>query len=301
MSAKTTLSGAAAQIESIPFDLDANLQKHLLMIDVARAAGVDVLLFPELSLTGHGGGREASRLAVHSSHPLVAMLAQAAGPMLTVFGGIEGAADGTFFNAVFAVRDGAVGHVHRKVNLATYGKLDDGMHFVSGDRIVPFDIKCGPQPAASLTPIEPDPVEWRVATLICADTWNPPLVHLAAAQGATLMLVAVSSALEAVGPDFDNPAGWDVNLRFHALIYGMPSVMANRVGSEAGLTFWGGSRIIDPYGRVIASAEGRSEELVRARIDIAGVHRARTLLPTIRDANLPLLRNEFERVSRNIG
>ena len=49
--------------------------------------------------------------------------------------------------------------------------------------------------------------DWRASVLICADLWNPPLVHLAALQGATLLLAPVSSAIEAVGADFDNPGG----------------------------------------------------------------------------------------------
>lgn len=288
---------AAAQIESPTGDVDANLRKHLATIDAARAAGVDLLVFPELSLTGHGSGADAGRVAIDSSHPHVVALAQAAGPMLALFGAVlrQSGRSATasvagwragelHHNAVFSVRNARVVHVHRKINLATYGKLDDGLHFAAGSSVQPFDVD----------------THWRVAPMICADTWNPPLVHLAAAQQATLMPVAVSSALEAVGGDFDNPSGWDVNLRFHALTYGLPIVMANRVGRENGLTFWGGSRIVDPYGKVIAIAAGghAEEQLVHATIDHRDVERARSLLPTIRDANHPLLHSEFGRVGR---
>ena len=132
--------------------------------------------------------------------------------------------------------------------------------------------------------------------MICADTWNPPLVHLAAMQGATLLLAPISSAIEAVGAEFDNPQGWDTNLRFYALTYGMPVLMANRVGAEARTDVLGGSRILDPFGRVLAAAAGRGEELVRAELDFDDVRRARYLLPTVRDANLPLVQREIERV-----
>jgi predicted amidohydrolase len=122
-------------------------------------------------------------------------------------------------------------------------------------------------------------------------------VHVAALQGVTVLLAPVSSAIEAVGAEFDNPGGWDVNLRFHALTYGLPLAMANRVGQEAGLTFWGGSRILDPFGRTLAEAEGSGEALVHASIDYADVRRARYLLPTVRDANVALLRRELERIT----
>lgn len=282
MAEPTSLQVAVAQIESIPGDLEANLRKHLEVIAAARAANIEVLVFPELSLTGHGAGPHSLRLAIGRSHPHVGALADASGAMCTVFGLIEEGPAAQFYNAAFAVRDGQLVHAHRKVNLATYGRLDDGKHFAAGSRVGTFALSR----------------HWRVAVLICADTWNPALVHLAALQGATLLLAPVSSAVEAVGDDFDNPGGWDTNLRFHALTYGMAVLMANRVGAEGDLTFWGGSRVLDPFGRVLAQAAGSAAQLLRAAVDFNDVRRARYLLPTVRDANLPLLQREIERIAR---
>ncbi len=280
MANSASLTVAVAQTESILGDLEANLRKHLDAIDAARAAGVDVLLFPEMSLTGHSAGPATLRLAMDRKHRFVAEIARAAGAMCTVFGIIEEEAAAQFYNSALAVRDGKVVFIHRKINLATYGKLEDGKHFASGRRVATFAV---------------DP-RWRASLMICADTWNPALVHLAAMQGATLLLAPISSAIEAVGAEFDNQQGWDTNLRFYALTYGMPVLMANRVGKEGDLTFWGGSRVLDPFGRVLAMATGRGEELVRAELDFDAVRRARFLLPTVRDANLPLVQREIERL-----
>jgi len=275
------LAVAAAQVASVPGDLAVNMRKHLDMIDAARASAIDVLVFPELSLTGHGGGADALRLALRRNDPMLAEIARAGGPMCTVVGFVEEGPGAQFYNAAIALRDGAVVAVHRKLNLATYGRLEDGKHYGAGDRVDTFEVEG----------------DWRASILICADLWNPPLVHLAAMQAVTVLLAPVSSAIEAVGAEFDNPGGWDVNLRFHALTYGLPLAMANRVGREAGLTFWGGSRILDPFGRTLAKAEGSGEALVHARIDYADVRRARYLLPTVRDANVALLRRELERIT----
>ena len=271
---------AVAQIESTPGDLDANLRTHLDIIDAARASGVEVLLFPELSLTGHGAGSDALALAIDAGHALVTRLARASAGMCTVFGLIEERPAAQFHNTAIAVRGGSTIFIHRKINLATYGRLDDGKHFAAGAQVDTFVLNA----------------QWRAGVMICADAWNPGLVHLAAVQGATLLMVPVSSALEAVGDGFDNVQGWETNLRFHASTYGMPVLMANRVGSEGALTFWGGSRILDPFGQVLASATGRGETLVKAELDFEQVRRARYLLPTVRDANLPLLQREIDRL-----
>jgi len=281
MTAEAPLAVAAAQIASIPGDVTGNLRKHIEVVEAARASGAHVLVFPEMSLTGHSAGPDTLRLALRRDDEVVDCLARASGPMCTIFGLIEEGSAAQFYNAAIAVRDGTLLAVHRKVNLATYGRLDDGKHFAAGGRIDTFDL--GPR--------------WLAAVMICADLWNPALVHLAALQGTTLVLAPISSALEAVGTGFDNPGGWDVNVRFHALTYGLPIVMANRVGREGDLTFWGGSRIVDPLGRTLAQAKGDGEELVTARLAFADVRLARYRLPTVRDANLPLLRRELDRIA----
>ncbi|MEP7062897.1 MAG: nitrilase-related carbon-nitrogen hydrolase [Betaproteobacteria bacterium] len=279
-----SLAIAVAQVAAVPGDIAANQRRHVDVIDAARAAGVDVLVFPEMSLTGHSAGADTLRVAMGRGAAPVAAIARASGAMCTVFGLIEEAAAGQFYNTALVVRDGAIVAAHRKVNLATYGRLDDGKHFAGGDRIDTF----------ALAP------DWRASVLICADLWNPALVHLAALQRATLLLAPVSSAREAVGAEFDNPGGWDVNLRFYALTYGLPVAMANRVGQEGDLTFWGGSRILDPFGATLARAAGDGEELVQARVDYDSVRRARYLLPTLRDANLALVRRELARIAGDL-
>jgi predicted amidohydrolase len=276
----SSLRVAVAQIESVPGDLTANHRKHREVIDDARAAGVELLVFPELSLTGHGAGAEAPRRALNAASELVTSLAEASAGMRTVFGLIEETTAALFHNTAVMVRDSRVEFVHRKVNLATYGRLEEGKHYAAGRVIETHDLDA----------------PWRAGLLICADLWNPPLVHLAAARGATVLLAPISSALEAVGAEFDNPGGWDVNLRFHAMTYGLPIAMANRVGAEGSLTFWGGSRILDPFGHTLARADGIEEQLVVADLDFEAIRRARWLLPTLRDSNPLLLHAEFTRL-----
>lgn len=274
MGTKRTLKVAAAQIESAYGDIASNLRKHLDCISEARATGVDFLVFPELSLTGHSAGKDALQLALGRDHEVLRQIGKASSDMQTVFGFIEEGAGAQFYNSVAAVRAGAGEFVHRKVNLATYGRLKDGMYYARGDQM-----KC-----LSLDPL------WKVGTPICADLWNPALVHALACAGATLLAAPISSAIEAVGEGFDNPGGWDVNLRFYAMTYGLPIVMANRIGTEGKLNFWGGSRVLDAFGNVIAETKALHEQLVVASIDYETVRRARFLLPTVRDAMATVLR-----------
>jgi len=96
----------------------------------------------------------------------------------------------------------------------------------------------------------------------------------------------ISSAREAVGGGFDNPSSWELNLRFYAVTYGVAVVMANRIGTEGMLGFWGGSRILDPFGNTVAKGSMTDEELVVGELDYASLREARFLLPTVRDARV---------------
>jgi predicted amidohydrolase len=83
------LKVAVAQIETPLGDLDANRRKHLAVIDEARAAGVQVLLFPELSLVGHSGGREGPRVALTPPQANLREFSLASDDNLTIVGAVE--------------------------------------------------------------------------------------------------------------------------------------------------------------------------------------------------------------------
>ena len=279
-----TLRVAVAQFASHLGHVEANAGAHLDLIERARTEGVDCLLFPEMSLTGHSAGGWALDIGMDERHPLIGEIAAAAGPMAVTVGLIEEGPAAQFYNSAFTLRNGTLVHVHRKVNLATYGALEDGKHFAAGRYVETFGLG----------------ERWRAASLICNDLWNPALVHLAALHGATLLLAPVSSAREAVGAEFDNPGGWATACRYSAMVYGMPVLFANRTGTEQGLSFWGGSRIVDPFGHVVAEM-GEETGIAVADLDYGRVRRARYLLPTVRDSNLDLLVREVDRLRNIVG
>jgi predicted amidohydrolase len=266
MQPKPVLRLGVAQIESRA-DIAANLAGHLEAIAEARARKVDVLLFPELSLAGYRIVPDVLLAARPADCEELSILQEATGDMVSVVGFIEEDAAGLFYNSVALLGAGSIRHAHRKLNLPSYGGLEEGKHYAAGDRLE----------IVGLAP------PWQAAPLICADAWNPALPWLAAVKGANLMLIPVASSLGAVGEGFDNPAGWETTLRHIAMTYGQPVVMANFCGADDGVAFWGGSRILDARGRDLVAA-GAGPALIHADVDFADIRQARYLLPTIRDA-----------------
>ena len=267
----TRLVLAAAQIACRPGDVAANVATHRSALAEAQARGADLVVFPELSLTDYETQPDIAALARPADAPELRDLAAATGGLVAVVGFIERAPDGAIHNAAAILAEGRIAAIHRKLNLPTYGALVESEHYGPGDALEPVDTPVG-----------------RLATLVCADTWNPALPWLAALAGAGIMAVPIASARGAVDPDFDSRDGWRVNLRHTALTYGLPIVMANHCGRRGALDFWGGSTILDANGRVLAEA-GDKPDLVTASVEAEDCAAARARLPTVRDADPALV------------
>ncbi|MGM0856750.1 MAG: nitrilase-related carbon-nitrogen hydrolase [Pseudomonadota bacterium] len=263
----------AAQINTTLGDVDHNLERHLALIDEAQRGGVELLVFPELSLTGYRLASRVMQVAMPLEDPRLQTLADASDPMQLVVGFVEEASPGEYYNALAIFQHGQRIAVHRKLNLPTYGGLEEGKWFTHGSELTHTDICPG----------------WSATQLICADLWNPALVHAALLARPTVLCAPINSASGIVSDDFSNEENWALNTRFYAMTYGTPVIMANRFGPEGDSHFWGGSRILGPGGETLAKADDE-EALIVADLSRTAIAKARFELPTHRDADTPLVR-----------
>ena len=159
---RSRLRVAAAQIACRPSDLSANLASHLAMIAAARTRHVDILVFPELSLTDYLTAPDCAALGTTLAAPEFAVIAEAAGKVQVSVGFIERDAQGRFYNAQALISGDRIS-VHRKLNLPGYGALREDAVYEKGEALELASLRDGVQ----------------AATLICADSWNPALPWLA--------------------------------------------------------------------------------------------------------------------------
>lgn len=268
-----SLHVGAAQINPALGEVDHNLALHLDYIAEARRRGLELLVFPELSLTGYGLASRVMEVAMPVVDPRLATLAEACGEMQAVVGFVEEAGPGEYYNALAILQHGRLVAVHRKLNLPTYGGLEEGKWFCHGERLTYAEVRPG----------------WTSTPLICADLWNPALVHAALLARPAVLCAPINSASGIVSEEFSNERNWGLNVGFYAMTYGTPVIMANRYGPEGDSRFWGGSRILGPRGEPLAMAED-GECLIDAELSRREIARARFELPTHRDADSPLIR-----------
>lgn len=257
-----------AQMDCHLGDVTANLEQHLEWIARAREGGVELLLFPELSLTGYRLLHLTSRVAIRvDSSEEIERIARAAREMTVVLGLVEEDAEGVFYNSAVLVRDGRVEHVHRKLYLPTYGIFQEGRFFGPGDRL------------------EPAPMaDRRFGLLVCEDLWHPGLARRLAAGGMKILLV-ISAGPGRIGSG-EQPASqesWEILTRSTALVNTCWVLYCNRAGWEEGSFYTGGSHIVRPGGEILKRAAYLDEDLLIAQIDPREVDRLRWRLPLVRD------------------
>lgn len=281
----TTLNVALAQVDCVLGDVTENTRRAREAIVRARADGANLVIFPELSLTGYALGTVTEDVALPVDDPAVTDLAAAADDVAVVVGCVEHGRVQTYNTALY-LENGAVSHVQRKTHLPTYGRFEEHKHFSQGPALRAFDTRLG-----------------RFALLICNDAWQAPLAYIAAHDGARVLIVPACSSLEpGSGTDpAEIERDWSDLLRFHARFLQAWVVFVNRVGEEAGLTFWGGSQVVDPWGRIVAQAPRAEEALVHADIDLLAVRRRRRELPLLKEPRLGLVRREMDRLIEDAG
>jgi NAD+ synthase (glutamine-hydrolysing) len=275
---------ALAQIATHLGVLEANLEKHLRLAKEVKDGGADLIVFPELSLTGYVLQDLVPSVAHHPSadDPIFRPLLELSREIDMVVGFVDEDERHRFFIAAGYLSEGRVVHVHHKVYLPTYGLFDEGRFFAWGDEIRAFDTRFG-----------------RVGVLICEDFWHASPPYLLWLDGADILLLMSASPGRGLSeePRLES-AGWVEHInRAYASLFTNFVVHANRVGFEDGLHFWGGSTVYDPNGELVVQAPYMEEKLLICEIDLNQLQRTRARLPLLRDERTALVMRTLQRIT----
>ena len=279
---------ALAQIKTRLGAVDANLEKHLAVIKEASAGGADLLVFPELSLTGYVLQDLVPTVACRprGDDPVFKPLLAASQSLDIVVGFVEEDVRNRFYISAAYLSHGEVLHVHRKVYLPTYGLFDEGRFFAWGEHVAAFDTRFG-----------------RVGMLICEDFWHASPPYLLWLDGADLFLFSSASPARGLGP---NPVlastEWvdDIN-RAYASLFTAFVAHTNKVGFEDGLHFAGGAVAYNPEGELLGHGPYHEEALTIVEMDMNQLHRTRARLPLLRDERTSLVLREMTRIVEGGG
>jgi NAD+ synthase (glutamine-hydrolysing) len=277
---------AIAQISPVLGNLKKNLAHHLELVEKARKQGADLLVFPELSLTGYTLRDLVPELAIIPERSeFFSALVEASRNIDLVVGLVEERPDnpGIFYNSAAYLSRGKVLHVHRKVFLPTSGMFEEGRFFAAGKDFRSFSS------------------DWaRTGVLICRDFLHYCSSYCLFADGAGL-IITISAApgrgvsdLQSQG--FETSRMWELMGEAIAFFSSAFVVYCNRVGVEDGATFAGGSFIYSPFGKLITRLPYLDEAFLIQEIDLEEIRRARKSWPFRRDDRPEVIWQSLEKI-----
>jgi len=276
---KERITLALAQISSKREDKKANLKKIEELTIKAKEQSADLVIFPELCLTGYVVKDQLYELAETVPGPStkqVLALARKTG-MHIIFGmpELSEKTKATMFNtSVFIGPKGIIGKYH-KMYLPTHSVFEEKRYF-----------RPGYQPASFKTALG------DIGLCICYDLFFPEVTRLVRVEGAKLIVCI--SASPSVRRSY-----FEILTAARALENTAYLAYVNLVGVEDGLQFWGGSRLVSPTGDIVAKAKYDEEDFVLCEVDFNEMRSAEPFIPTLRDLR-PELFDELKKRSERL-
>ena len=276
-------------------DTEANLQKAAALVREAARAGANIVCLPELFRAQYFCQREEHALfdtAESIPGPSTDVLAAVAREekVVVIASLFERRAAGLYHNtAAILEADGSLAGLYRKMHIPDDPLYYEKFYFTPGD----LGFK-----AMRTT-------QGTIGTLVCWDQWYPEAARITALLGAeTLFYPTAIGWHPSEKAEFGEAqySAWQTMQRAHAIANGVFVGAVNRVGHEhgdvrhngvemkgpegAGLEFWGGSFIADPFGRILAQASHDREEILMAEIDRKLLEDTRRNWPFLRDRRI---------------
>jgi N-carbamoylputrescine amidase len=275
---------------SMTSDPDKNLGHAVDRVREAATLGAQIVCLPELFQTQYFCQREDASLfdlAEPIPGPTSTKLAEVAKQLgiVLIASLFEKRAAGVYHNtAAMFDADGSLRGLYRKMHVPDDPLYYEKYYFTPGDLgFRAFDTNVG-----------------RVGTLVCWDQWYPEGARLTALQGAHVLFYPTAIGwhpAEKAELGVAQHDAWRTIQRAHAIANGVYVAVVNRVGFEtgdvrgksapgAGLEFWGGSFLCDPFGRVIAEASHDKEEILVGDVDLKALEDVRRNWPFLRDRRI---------------
>ena len=249
---------ALAQINTVVGDFGGNEKRILDALKRATQLGVDLVAFPELTVTGYPPEDLLLRHSfVERSERLVRALAPQVKGVTAVVGFPE-RRNGKLYNAAAILCDGEVATTYQKIHLPNYGVFDEKRYFESGDEPLVLQIR-----------------GVNVGINICEDLWFPDVAAVQALKGDAELILNISASPYHAGKR---------KVR-QELVAGRARdnwawvAMVNLVGGQDELVFDGNSAVADYQGRLVTAGKAFEEDLIVFDVDATAVQKSRRLDP----------------------
>ena len=261
----------AALVQARPAlgDLKANAAR---VVEALRRERAELVVFPELFLSGYAVRDGFATLAVAPDHPVVRELAdacRATGKTLVLGAPTKAGQRGLLHNSLLLVTpDGRVQSYH-KVHLPTFSLFEEDHFFREGSELRPFEVTLGGEPV-------------KLGLTICYDLFFPEATKALALRGADVILCPAASPTP-------SRANFETVIPARAVETTCHVLFTNLVGAQDAALFWGGAQAWSARGQPLGKAPYDEEHVLRVTLDMADVAEARRRRPVLRDTRPEVL------------
>lgn len=273
-----------AQISPYLGDVEKNFRLHLKYIEKAKKKNADLIIFPELSLTGYTLKDLVENVALnHEKDRFFGQLKALSKEISIVLGFVEEKERGLFYNSGAFLSRGKILHVHRKVFLPTYGMFEEGKYFGQGKNFNTFTTPYG-----------------NTGMMICYDFLHYSASYCLFAGGTEIIIVISAAPGRGISDKefYTTSHMWELMGKTISRFSSAFLVYCNRTGFEDGKSFAGGSFIYNPAGELIAKASYVDEDFLIKEINLDEIRTIRKKWPYKRDDKPEIILEVLKRIVR---
>jgi predicted amidohydrolase len=275
---------ALAQISPYLGDVKKNFELHLDCIEKAKKKKADLLVFPELSLTGYTLKDLVGEVALSAENsPLFKEFKTLSREISFIIGFVEEKQRGLFYNSAVFFSGGKILHTHRKVFLPTDGMFEEGKFYAQGKNFTAFNTPFG-----------------KMGMMICRDFLHYGASYLLFAGGAEIIIVISAAPGRGASKkeSYQSSQMWEMMGQAISRFSTVFLIYCNRVGIEDGAVFAGGSYIFNPGGLLIARASYLEREFFTQEIDLSEIRQARKRWPYKKNDKPEIILEALQRIVR---
>ncbi len=261
-------------------DIKKNFAFHENSINEAKKDNVNLLVFPELSLTGYDLKDLIYSCSLSQDNIFVDKFKELSKDISFVIGAPWEEPKGIFYNSALVFDKGELIHIHKKVQLPNFAMFQEAMIFKNGTQFLTFDlkgIKCG--------------------ILICREILFPAYAYLYHLQGVELLIAISNSPFRGLNKEtFSSFSLWERAGEVNSINYQMNYIFVNRSGFENGMGFGGGSFFAKAGKGIVNKLAYLQEDKLTFDLDLKNMREARTGGNYLRDENGRVVLSELKRI-----
>lgn len=260
--------------------LDKNLDLHYQFIERALEERADLIIFPELSLTGYTLKDLISEVALNPwKNNQLDRLKSFSQKIDIVVGLVEEGNRGLFYNSAVYYSKGKIQATHRKVFLPTFGLFEEGKFFATGRSFKTFPTRFG-----------------QAGLLICRDFLHYGASYCLLVGKADLIIVLSAAPGRGMSesPGFTSSEMWELMGKAISRFSTAFVIYCNRVGFEDGVVFAGGSFIYDSWGKCLLRGPDLEPAFLVQEIDLEDLRQARKTWSFLRDDKPEIIHNSLQ-------